>query len=168
MSAFNMVITESDHQRFSDVLEKLATGSNAKLAFLLDKAGQQIAVAGRLADVDTTSLASLTAGNVAATEGVAQLIGEREFTTLFHEGNRENMHISLVNNRVILLVVFDEQSSLGLVRLRSSRTRRSWPRSSPRCPSAPIRRPARAAATACRRSRPKTSTRFSGRLQEAR
>lgn len=118
MNAFNMVITEADHQRFSAVLKKLTLESNARLAFLLDKAGQQIAIAGNLAEIDATSLASLTAGNVAATEGVAQLIGEKEFTTLFHEGTRENLHISLVNNRVILLVIFDEHSSLGLVRLR--------------------------------------------------
>jgi len=68
--------------------------------------------------VDATSLASLTAGNVAATDGLAKLIGEKEFSILFHEGERDNIHISLVAQRVILVVIFDERSSLGLVRLR--------------------------------------------------
>jgi hypothetical protein len=68
--------------------------------------------------LDTTSLASLTAGNVAATDGLARLIGEREFPVLFHEGERDNVYISVVGQRVILVVIFDERSSLGLVRLR--------------------------------------------------
>ncbi len=64
------------------------------------------------------SLASLAAGNVAATGGMAKLIGEREFPTLSHEGERESIHISVIG-RVLLLVVFDDRSSLGLVKLRS-------------------------------------------------
>jgi hypothetical protein len=60
----------------------------------------------------------LTAGNVAATDGLAKLIGEKEFSILFHEGEKDNIHISIVAQRVILVVIFDERSSLGLVRLR--------------------------------------------------
>lgn len=112
------MILENDHERFCNVLQTLGQESNAKLCFLLDKAGRQIAQAGEMDSVDPTSLASLAAGNVAATEGVAQLVGEDEFTTLFHEGKRESLHITVISNRVILLVVFDERSSLGLVRLR--------------------------------------------------
>ncbi len=118
MTAFNMVVTVTDHERFMVVLEKLAREANAKFVFLVDKAGQQIASAGNLDEIDPTSLASLTAGNVAATEGVAQLVGEKEFTTQFHEGKHENLHITVIGKRVILLLVFDERSSLGLVRLR--------------------------------------------------
>jgi len=68
--------------------------------------------------MDTTSLASLTAGNIAATGGLAKLIGEKEFSILFHEGEKDNLHISIVGGRVILVVIFDQRSSLGLVRLR--------------------------------------------------
>ncbi len=69
-------------------------------------------------DIDTTSLASLTAGNIAATGGIAKLLRENEFATQFHEGENQNIHIQLVGNRVILVVIFDAKSSLGLVRLR--------------------------------------------------
>lgn len=118
MAAGHTVITEQDHARFMAILESLDREANAKFVFLLDKSGQQIAATGELDEVDPTSLASLTAGNVAATEGVAQIVGEDEFTTLFHEGKSESLHITVVGGRVILLVVFDERSSLGLVRLR--------------------------------------------------
>jgi predicted regulator of Ras-like GTPase activity (Roadblock/LC7/MglB family) len=95
--------------------------SNAKAVFLIDKNGQQIAAAGEVEQFDTTSLASLTAGNVAATDGLAKLIGEREFSVLFHEGQRDHIHISIVAKRAILVVIFDDRSSLGLVRLRVKR-----------------------------------------------
>src|SRR2546425_9881012 len=85
---------------------------------LVDKNGQQIAADGELNAIDTTALASLAAGNVAATDSLARLIGEKEFSVLFHEGERDNLHISVVAGRLILVVIFDERSSLGLVRLR--------------------------------------------------
>jgi hypothetical protein len=49
---------------------------------------------------------------------MAQLIGEKEFPTLSHEGERESIHICVIG-RLLLMVVFDERSSLGLVKLRS-------------------------------------------------
>jgi len=113
-----MVILEEDHATFVAILERLREEANAQFAFLVDKNGQQVARTGDMDDVDPTALASLTAGNVAATEGLAQLIGESSFSTLFHEGEQENLHLSVIANRFILLVVFDEHSSLGLVRLR--------------------------------------------------
>ena len=68
--------------------------------------------------LDMTALASLTAGNVAATDGLARILGEREFSVLLHEGEKENIHVSIVAQRVILVVIFGDRSSLGLVRLR--------------------------------------------------
>lgn len=109
---------QEEFDRISLLLNRLRIDANAKIVFLVDKNGQQIAGAGEIDLVDTTSLASLTAGNVAATDGLARLIGEREFTILFHEGRKDNIHISIVGQRLILVVIFDERSSLGLVRLR--------------------------------------------------
>lgn len=99
------------------MLARLRLDAAARVVFLVDKDGQEIAVDGEIGDLDTTSLASLTAGNVAATGGMAKLIGEKEFPTLSHEGERESIHISIIG-RVLLVVVFDERSSLGLVKLR--------------------------------------------------
>jgi predicted regulator of Ras-like GTPase activity (Roadblock/LC7/MglB family) len=118
MTTPDMIMYEEEYQRIKSIIAKLRTESNAKLVFLVDKNGQQIAAQGDLENLDATSLASLTAGNVAATDGLAKLIGEKEFSILFHEGERDNIHISIVAQRVILVVIFDARSSLGLVRLR--------------------------------------------------
>jgi len=109
---------EEEFRLIDTELQRLYQQANAKMVFLVDKNGQLIASAGEAHDIDTTSLASLTAGNIAATGGIAKLLGEQEFSILFHEGEKDNIHISLVGHRVILVVVFDRRSSLGLVRLR--------------------------------------------------
>src|SRR2546428_5928172 len=114
---------EQRYHQIKAVLARLRLESAARLVVLVDKDGQQIAVHGELGELDTTSLASLAAGNVAATGGMAKLIGEREFPTLSHEGERESIHISVIG-RVLLVVVFDERSSLGLVKLRSKQISR--------------------------------------------
>lgn len=114
----SLVMYEEEFDRINSILSRLWIDANAKIVFLVDKSGQQIAAKGDMDKVDATSLASLTAGNVAATDGLARLIGEKEFSILFHEGEKDNIHISIVAQRLILVVIFDERSSLGLVRLR--------------------------------------------------
>jgi len=114
----SLVMYDEEYQKILFLIEKLLRESNSKVIFLVDKNGQLIASTGETSHLDTTSLASLTAGNIAATGGLAKLIGEKEFSILFHEGEKDNIHISIVGGRVILVVIFDQRSSLGLVRLR--------------------------------------------------
>src|SRR5438105_3207620 len=121
MASPDLVMYEEEYQQIKDTLQRLQVDSNARVVFLVDKNGQQIAAHGDMRNLDATSLASLTAGNVAATDGLAKLIGEREFSVLFHEGQQDHIHISIVGRRAILLVIFDDRSSLGLVRLRVKR-----------------------------------------------
>ena len=113
-----LVLYEEDHRRVLAVIQRLVRDASAKGVFVVDKNGQLVAEAGEIRGLDTTSLASLTAGSVAATGGLAKIIGEDEFPVHFHQGQRDNLHISLIAGRMILVVVFDERSSLGLVRLR--------------------------------------------------
>ena len=113
-----ILLREQQYHQIKAVLARLRLDSSARVVLLIDKDGQQIAVQGDAANLDTTSLSSLVAGNVAACGGIAQLIGENEFPTLSHEGQKESVHISVIG-RLLLVVMFDEQSSLGLVKLRS-------------------------------------------------
>lgn len=118
MASPQLVMYDEEFKQINVVIEKLLREANAKVIFLVDKNGQLISGVGEVERFDTTSLASLTAGNIAATGGLAKLIGEKEFSILFHEGEKDNLHISIVGGRVILVVLFDNRSSLGLVRLR--------------------------------------------------
>lgn len=113
-----LVMYEEELEQINAVCQLLQRDSNAKAVLVIDRNGQAISEAGEVEHLDITSLSSLTAGNVAATGGIANLLSEKEFSGQFHEGEKTNVHISIVASRVILLVLFDQRSSLGLVRLR--------------------------------------------------
>jgi predicted regulator of Ras-like GTPase activity (Roadblock/LC7/MglB family) len=118
MEIQQFVMYEEEFNQINRVCETLQKQSMAKVVYVVDKNGQLIAACGETENLDTTSLASLTAGSIAANGGLAKLIGEKEFATQFHEGERDNFHISIVGGRVILVVIFDNRTNLGLVRLR--------------------------------------------------
>ena len=122
MIGSQMILYEEEQKELEGICEELLADSLAKSIFLLDKNGQMLAMCGKTAGIDVTSLASLVAGTVAAAGGLAKLLGEEEFPAHVHEGRREHLHLSLVGPEHILTVVYDERSSLGLVRLRVKKT----------------------------------------------
>lgn len=117
-----MVIYESEFKQIQGSVAKLVRLAKARVVFVVDKNGQLIAAGGDVDQLDTTSLASLTAGNIAATGGIAKLLREQEFATQFHEGKNAQIFMQLVGNRVILVVIFGVESSVGLVKLRVRQT----------------------------------------------
>ncbi|RMG02356.1 MAG: roadblock/LC7 domain-containing protein [Acidobacteria bacterium] len=115
-----IIISEHHYQRIKHLLARLCVESAAKVVFLIDRDGQPIAFHGDIGNMDTTSFASLAAGNVAATSSMAKLIGEEAFPSVVHEGEEESIYICVIG-RTLLVVVFDQRSTLGLVKLRSKR-----------------------------------------------
>jgi predicted regulator of Ras-like GTPase activity (Roadblock/LC7/MglB family) len=120
MSHSPFILQESHFQRIKNVLARLCVECAARVVFLVDRDGQTIAFHGEIGNMDTTSFSSLAAGNVAATSSMAKLIGENGFPAVVHEGERESIYISVIG-RSLLAVVFDERSTLGLVKLRTKR-----------------------------------------------
>ncbi len=112
-------IFEEDFWAITDILNRLLQGTNARTILLIDKAGQLITSSGDTAKIDVSSFATLSAADFAATSQLASLIGEKEFSTLFHQGEKENLYVCLIANRVILAVIFDMRTTLGLVRVRA-------------------------------------------------
>lgn len=117
-----MIIYEEEHAQLTEISERLARDALSKAIFIVDKDGQLVTMCGETAGIDTTGLASLVAGSTAATGGLAQMLGEEEFPVHFHEGTHTHVHVSVIAETLILVVIFDERSSLGLVRLRVKRT----------------------------------------------
>lgn len=120
MAETPVVIHELQFQRMKTVLARLCVECAARAVFLVDRDGQPITFYGDIGDMDTTSFSSLAAGNVAATTSMAKLIGEDVFPAVVHEGERESIFISVIG-RSLLAVVFDERSTLGLVKLRTKK-----------------------------------------------
>jgi predicted regulator of Ras-like GTPase activity (Roadblock/LC7/MglB family) len=85
---------------------------------LIDRSGQLIAHDGETLDIDLSALSALTAANFGATIEIARLLGEEEFTLLFHKGKSENVYFSAIGDHAIMVTLFDDRTSLGLIRLR--------------------------------------------------
>jgi len=111
------VILENDVKQFDKLLAKLITEAEAKCALLVDKDGHSITRQGFTNTLDTTALGALLAGSFASTKEIARLVGEAEFSVLFHQGKKDHIHINLVGEHTILVVIFDDRTTIGMVRL---------------------------------------------------
>lgn len=117
MKVRDMVIQESDAARISDLLTRFLSESGAAEVLLIDRSGQLLAMDGVSRALDTVSISALAAAAFSSTCAMAQLLGETEFTVLFHEGLRQSIHVSTVDEEAILLAIFDERTTVGMVRL---------------------------------------------------
>lgn len=114
----NIIITKEDLKKINYFLDKVVSSSLAHSALLIDRSGQLIAQHGNTLDIDILSLSALTAANFGATAEIAKILGEKEFTLLFHKGKSENVYFTAIGEHVILVTLFDDKTSLGLIRLR--------------------------------------------------
>ncbi len=114
----NIIITKKDQEKINMCLNKMVSSSFAHCVLLVDRSGQLIAHQGNSPTIDILSLAVLTAANFGATAEIARLLGEEEFTLLFHKGKNENVYFSAIGDHAIMVTLFNDNTSLGLVRLR--------------------------------------------------
>jgi len=110
--------TEDDFGAITQILQRFLYDAKARCALLVDRSGQLVATVGEPPNFDATAFATLTAADFSANDQLARLIGETDFRVLFHQGERESMYLADVAKRVILVVLFDNRTTLGLVRLR--------------------------------------------------
>ena len=118
----NVNVFEDDFWAINEKLNQLLKSTNSLAVLLIDKAGQLITAAGDISQLDTTAFAALSAADFAATSQLAMLVGEKEFATLFHQGEKQNIYVASIEARVMLAVVFDQRTTLGLVRVRVKQT----------------------------------------------
>jgi predicted regulator of Ras-like GTPase activity (Roadblock/LC7/MglB family) len=114
--------SEADSVAMTALLQKFLSDSNARLALLVDRSGQLVATVGEQPNFDPTAFATLTAADFSANDQLARLIGETDFKSLFHQGEKESMYLADVARRVILVTLFDNRTTLGLVRLKMKDT----------------------------------------------
>lgn len=112
-----LVFYENDVHRIDEVLDAFLKRSQARCVLLIDLEGHLVTQAGFTESLDTTSIAALVAGSFASTREVARKLGETEFSVLFHQGANENIHISLVSERSLAVIIFDDRTTIGMVRL---------------------------------------------------
>ena len=109
---------EEDSTRIHAILNEFLRESHARTGLIVDRTGQMISIVGEEPAFDPTAFASLTAADFSANDQLARMIGEPEFGSLFHQGEKESMYLADIARRVILVVLFDNRTTLGLVKLR--------------------------------------------------
>ena len=110
--------TEDDFAAITQMLQRFLYDSNARCALLVDRTGQLVATVGEQPTFDPTAFATLTAADFSANDQLARLVGEKDFSSLVHQGENESMVLADISRRVILVALFDKRTTLGLVRLK--------------------------------------------------
>lgn len=113
---------KQDIDRIDQVLADFLRLSGAKCALLIDKEGHLVTKRGELRTIALDTISALVAGSFAATKEMARLLGESEFSAMFHQGQRDNIQLSLVGDRTLLTILFDDRTTVGMVRLYASET----------------------------------------------
>jgi len=123
LKSARMVYYEEDMVELERVLDRLLDLSRAKRALLIDVEGHMVASRGNGADnLDIESISALVAGTFAATKETAKLLGEDEFSVLFHQGETDSIQLTLIDDRILLGIIFDDSTTIGMVRLYAKET----------------------------------------------
>lgn len=118
-------------EKTDSVIENDLIANGIKIALVVDLSGHIIANGcSKDASCDIYSLAALAAGNFGAVDAMAKIVGEDEFSLLFHQGQDENLHFSKINDEMLLITTFGNEISLGFLRLKMAeaieRIRKLW------------------------------------------
>ena len=117
LRATRLVFYKEDVDSINAILDAFLKQSAAKCAMLVDKDGHMVTCRGQSKKIDLDTISALVAGSFAATREMAKLLGEEEFSALFHQGKSDNIQLSLVGDRALLTSIFDESTTVGMVRL---------------------------------------------------
>jgi predicted regulator of Ras-like GTPase activity (Roadblock/LC7/MglB family) len=118
----DLIIREHDLTQLDHALQTMLRDSRARCVILINRDdGSVLAAQGYVDSLDTTSLGALAAGAFASAREIARLIGEPEFSVLFHQGEREHVHVNLAGTHGLLMTLFNDTTTVGLVRLCARR-----------------------------------------------
>ncbi len=112
-----LVFYSEDMEKIDRYMAEFLKLSGARCALLVDKEGHLVTKKGESGDFDLDTISALVAGSFAATREMARILGDDQFSVLLHQGEKENMQLSLVGERTLMTVIFDESTTLGVVRL---------------------------------------------------
>jgi predicted regulator of Ras-like GTPase activity (Roadblock/LC7/MglB family) len=117
----NLIISDHELDTIANALNKLMSGTSATSVMLLDKSGQVVTSQGTSTKHNATSLGALLAGAFSSSRHVAELLGEKDFRTIFQQGMHENIYTTMVEDQWLLVIVFDKLTHIGLVKVLSKR-----------------------------------------------
>lgn len=115
-------LIEEDIGELNNAMQELLIKSDANTAVIIDKGGFIITQCGRNLELDTTTLAALSAASFAATEGIATLVGETNFSSIYQQGDHSSLLVVNVDEFCLLTVIFKATLSVGAIKYYASDT----------------------------------------------
>lgn len=113
----NLVVSEGELGNIARILGRLTQDTGASHVLLLDKSGQLISTQGQGGQRDVVALGALLAGAFSSSRQVAEILGEKDFRSILQQGLHESMFTSLIGEQWLLVIVFDRQTHVGLVKV---------------------------------------------------
>jgi predicted regulator of Ras-like GTPase activity (Roadblock/LC7/MglB family) len=113
----DMILFPEDIDLLNDVLSQLAKKANLLLSVLINKDGRLLTSQGSLAGIDIVSMAALVAGNSASMLAIANIMGEQEFSSMYHQGKEKHIFVSTVDENTFLCLVFDDRTNIDRVKV---------------------------------------------------
>lgn len=116
---YTVDLTKEQFDRVETILGEELLELGVQCVLLIDLAGNIIVNLddGKI-EHDIYSLAALAAGNFGAVSAMAKIVGEEDFSLLFHKGEKESIHFSKVADDLLLVTIFGKEVSLGFLRLK--------------------------------------------------
>lgn len=112
----DLVLRPEDIYRFNVILTKLIDKSRIDYVFLINKSGRLLTSQSEASNIDKAAFGALVAGSFASTTCLANMIGENEFTSMFHQGKKKHIFIAQVDDNTILTMVFDRRTTLDKIK----------------------------------------------------
>jgi predicted regulator of Ras-like GTPase activity (Roadblock/LC7/MglB family) len=109
-------LIEEDIQRLDAILQDLLYKSEAATAVLIDKGGFVMTQRGDYDHFDITTLSALGAASFTATQAIANLIGETNFSSIYQQGENFSLLINNVDDQCLMVVIFKAYISVGAVK----------------------------------------------------
>ena len=124
MGQFPQLIQE-DLDHLNLVMHELLDKSEANIALLVEKAGYLIHQCGTQDSIDTTTFATLGSNAYNAVQFMAQLVNEKNFTSMYQQGERFSTLMVNVDENSLLVVVFPTHLTVGSMKYYASPAARS-------------------------------------------
>jgi predicted regulator of Ras-like GTPase activity (Roadblock/LC7/MglB family) len=113
----DMILFPEDIDRLDNILMPLTKKASLLLAVLINKDGRLLTNQGEFETVDIVSLGALVAGNSASTQAIAHLVGETEFSSMYHQGKDKHIYIASVDDETFLALIFDDRTNIDRVKV---------------------------------------------------
>jgi predicted regulator of Ras-like GTPase activity (Roadblock/LC7/MglB family) len=114
----NLVLTKNEIGKLEEIISDQILDAGAEHVVVIDLSGNLIMQCGSLEMEDIFSLAAVSAAHFAATAEIAKLIGEKDFALMYHKGGQRNVHFSRMAKDYLIITLFNDNVSLGLIRLK--------------------------------------------------